>query len=364
MSMSQTGHQNTATAAVVQQQSSPQPNFAPKKCWICLGVVNLDESENAQLKRAFFQSTTSYVVGGQRLTTTQQQQDQQQGQIKLKAFTDRFVLAICKCRKKLAHMSCFNSYIDLKQSGNINIDIFCSQCNLKYSFYYPYNGKILRFFDFIDQFYNYGSSMMTGLIFFSSAYWCSLSYGAFTFIQIYGYHDAIKLLKNMNLFVLSVSLPAIPVLLVTSRFFSWQKAVVKLFPNYFKLPNENTARKLQQHRNGGGGGAQRNRQVTDEEVDKNDAKILYNIRLVVGGLMLPTIASSLDYMFLSRLGIFKSVLLRTTIAGLAYTIIKGVSKLVYKQKLIWQQTNRDIRDYDGGGTDKSPSSPATCHRLN
>ena len=138
-------HDETPTRASIGQsrtgQASPQPNFAPKKCWICLGVVELNECENAQLKRAFFESTSTRLAAALAGSSNGQSATYDQNEIKLKAFTDRFVLAICKCRKKLAHMSCFNSYIDLKQSGNINIDIFCSQCNLRYSFYYPYNGE-------------------------------------------------------------------------------------------------------------------------------------------------------------------------------------------------------------------------------
>lgn len=61
--------------------------------------------------------------------------------IELSVLFDQFVLSICKCRKKLAHKHCFNNYIDSKQNGNVNIQVACAQCNLKYDFIYPYNGN-------------------------------------------------------------------------------------------------------------------------------------------------------------------------------------------------------------------------------
>ena len=57
-----------------------------------------------------------------------------------------------------------------------------------------------------------------------------------------------------------------------------------------------------------------NRQEADadaDEADKDDAKILYNIRLAIGGLMLPTIATTLDHLIFKRFTIIRSTLLRT-----------------------------------------------------
>jgi hypothetical protein len=59
---------------------------------------------------------------------------------------NKFVLSVCKCRKKLSHLNCFNNYIDMKQNGDVNIEILCSKCNFKYEFEYPYNSLYLSFF--------------------------------------------------------------------------------------------------------------------------------------------------------------------------------------------------------------------------
>lgn len=63
--------------------------------------------------------------------------------VQLKRLFNRIILSACKCRKKLAHESCFNKYIDLRQSGNVKIQLACQQCNLKYEFSYPYNGSFI-----------------------------------------------------------------------------------------------------------------------------------------------------------------------------------------------------------------------------
>ena len=132
------------------------PNFAPKKCWICLNIINLDETENRRLRELFFVNTHSNsnsnssnndLASFDYATNTNNNDNKQAANdschyIKLEPFTNKYLLAICKCRKKLAHLSCFNSYIDLKQNGNTNIDIYCTQCNYKYIFDYPYNSKI------------------------------------------------------------------------------------------------------------------------------------------------------------------------------------------------------------------------------
>jgi hypothetical protein len=132
---------------------------------------------------------------------------------------------------------------------------------------------------------------------------------------------------------------------------------------FFKLHNDSSFRKILLLRSSSLSAAATSRQNAaaaagiDEETEKNDAKILYNIRLVIGGLMLPTIATTIDSLLFSRLGLIKSVLARTILAGLSYTFVKGAFKIIYKQKIIWQQTHRDILDYQ-------PPLPATTSTPN
>ena len=124
--------------------------FSIKKCWICLAELDLDETEQLTIQKYFIEKnlyflTSSYSSSSNCASSssrTNYASKLQSNFIQLKLFMDKFVLSVCKCRKKLAHITCFNNYIDMKQNGNINVDIVCSKCNFKYEFEYPYNSKI------------------------------------------------------------------------------------------------------------------------------------------------------------------------------------------------------------------------------
>ena len=108
--------------------------------------------------------------------------------------------------------------------------------------------------------------------------------------------------------------------------------------------------------------------LSDDE--KDDAKLLSTVRLVVGGLLLPTIAISIDKFFLRSFHFSSSTLIRTTIVslpfifvvcfnygdlvlnfilffqgGLVYIGVKGLTKIFLKKKKNWQQANREIQNY-------------------
>lgn len=129
---------NRASRVLEQQQriaqvNRQQVNFSPKKCWLCLEIFQLNDYEYRLIFNCFQNKNKFYFEIKNQIT---------QNRIRLIIINKKIVLTVCKCRKKLAHIDCFNNYIDLKQKGNINIDIFCSQCNFKYEFDYPYNSKL------------------------------------------------------------------------------------------------------------------------------------------------------------------------------------------------------------------------------
>lgn len=55
---------------------------------------------------------------------------------------------------------------------------------------------------------------------------------------------------------------------------------------------------------------------SEDDDEKEDAKFVSRLRLLVGGLFLPTVAISIDKMFLSRCNLSNSVLVRTAIVTL------------------------------------------------
>jgi len=107
-------------------------NVRAKKCWICLSNIDLDLNEQLTIQKYFFEENIYFLSDHNRIKT-----------IHIKIFKRKFLLSVCKCRKKLAHLNCFEEFIDLKQNGDINVDIVCPQCNYKYVFDYPYNSNFI-----------------------------------------------------------------------------------------------------------------------------------------------------------------------------------------------------------------------------
>jgi hypothetical protein len=112
-------------------------SFSPKKCFICLSVFEFNDNEYQTIKNFFLNknynsnnnSSIEILMNKQKI-------------IHLIVLRNKFVMSICKCKKKLAHLECFNNYVDLKQNGNVNVAIVCPQCHFEYAFDYPYNSNL------------------------------------------------------------------------------------------------------------------------------------------------------------------------------------------------------------------------------
>jgi len=288
-----------------------------KKCWICLTILDLDEDELALIQQIFLTNPAQIQIKN----------------IQLRVLFDKFILSICKCRKKIAHEMCFNNYIDSKQNGNVNVLVTCAQCNLAYQFIYPYNGLLLKIFDSIDQFLNISSSSFALISLAVTAYWCSLSFGVITILQIKGIEKGLLMLQNSNIFMASIYLPLIPVALVSGRFLQWEKILQNLMPNFFKCQIKNPDYKQNE--------ADEDDYDEEDQDEKEDMKFLLRVRLVIGGLMLPSIVLTIDRLLCSK----QTNLMRTILIGLGFVAFKGVSKFLYKQKKLWQKENREIMNY-------------------
>lgn len=314
---------------LVNNQTIIQHKAYTRRCWICLTMVELDSHEIDVLRRLFLAKS----LYSDPLVTKKKEKF-----VQLKFLFNKIILTACKCRRKLAHANCFNGYIDARQSGNINIQAACPQCNLKYEFSYPYNGMILQVFDFIDQCLNATSTLTVVGALIITAYWCSLSYGLLTMLQIYGNEEGAEIIKNSSVLVSATFLPLIPIALVVSRFISWERAIERFFLVCFKCTSNETAQKEL---------ADTDQLSNDTEDDtQENAKLISHIRLVLGGLALPTIAVILDNLVF---GLWCSPnsppLIRTTLVGLAFVGVKGISKIFYRKKKCWEEANKSIQDY-------------------
>ena len=109
-------------------------SFSPKKCFICLSVFEFNDQEYEMIKKYFLDRNLILTC---KFKTCM-------NKMGLVVILNKFVLSICKCKKKLAHLDCFNNYVDIKQNGNINISIVCPQCGHEYNFIYPYNSMLIN----------------------------------------------------------------------------------------------------------------------------------------------------------------------------------------------------------------------------
>jgi hypothetical protein len=81
-----------------------------------------------------------------------------------------------------------------------------------------------------------------------------------------------------------------------------------------------------------------------ESESNNSFKRMSSIRLAVGALFLPTIATTIDKYMLKPFFLDNFTLLRTCLAGLAFVSLKGLAKIVYYRKKKWQKLNREIQN--------------------
>lgn len=259
--------------------------------------------------------------------------------VQLRPLFNKFILSACKCRKKLAHLSCFNNYIYMNQSGNINNQMTCQHCNLKYEFSYPYNGLVLRTFDYIDQFLNVSGTMATVGFLIAGAYWCAMSYGVLSILQIYGKDEGAAIVRNTSILVSATLLPCIPIILISSRFIRWEKTVEKCFPSCFQYKSSVYNKKSQHEVD--------ERYDNNEEDELENCRLLKKFRLVVGGLALPSLAVAVDKLILRNLtGSDQSPsIVRTTMIGLAFVTVKGFAKMIYRQQKSMDEENKSIQDY-------------------
>lgn len=124
---------NSSSNNQLRNFSHPRVSFSPKKCWVCTSIFEMNQDEYETIQRYYFDLYSA-------------EDPKNANKIKLISIMNKFILSICKCRKKLAHFECFQNYIDLKQNGNVSVDLFCSQCSYKYEFIYPLNSIKVSFF--------------------------------------------------------------------------------------------------------------------------------------------------------------------------------------------------------------------------
>jgi hypothetical protein len=191
-----------------------------------------------------------------------------------------------------------------------------------------FKGVVLKLFDLIDQFLDVSSTSVTLCGLFLSTYWCSLSFGAITILQTYGIKHGLNILKNSNLFITATFLPLLPFALIGGRFFNWDSILQNFMRKYLLLlfcfsQNFNVFLKVHFFKYKSVTNDQKyndededyndndNDDDDDDDEEKEDLKFLNRIRLVVGGLLLPSTIWAIDKLSFGLIFPKNSILFRT-----------------------------------------------------
>lgn len=92
----------------------------------------------------------------------------------------------CKCRgtTKWVHQTCLQRWVDEKQKGGNMGKVVCPQCQTEYIIVFPNMGIIVLLLDTVDSFIYKGCPFMAAGIVVGAVYWCAVTYGAITVMQV------------------------------------------------------------------------------------------------------------------------------------------------------------------------------------
>ncbi|XP_063715403.1 E3 ubiquitin-protein ligase MARCHF5-like [Symsagittifera roscoffensis] len=259
----------------------------------------------------------------------------------------------CKCRNttKWVHQHCLQRWIDEKQRGNPSIKVACPQCSYPYVINFPKQSNFIRFLEMYEKWIQKSCPILSAGVAAGAIYWTSVSYGAFTLMQILGAREGLELLEKGDPLFLLIGMPAIPVCLVLGKLVKWEDLVLKLWRkhskrvmDFFHASHRGTFPYQRDLTTG---------QMTSQQAarDPVEAAIISDpvsaTRVLCGALVLPTISLLFGKVFFQNV---QTSLQRTLLGGLSFVVCKGVLKMYFRQQQFLRTLKRQIEDY----TDPEP----------
>lgn len=244
----------------------------------------------------------------------------------------------CNCRgtTKWVHQSCLQRWVDEKQKGDNIGRVTCPQCQTEYIIVFPNMGVLVLLLDTMDSFIYKGCPFLAAGIVVGAIYWCAVTYGAITVMQVIGQKEGLAIMEQADPLVLLIGLPAIPVALVLGKMIRWEDAVLNFMRK--SLPKIPIIRNLLPF----GVDVATN----TESANDNDLPPLANpvsaTRILCGALLMPTIANMFGKFFFDSV---KSNFHKTVLGGLTFVAIKGCLKIYHKQQQYIRRCQRKILDY-------------------
>lgn len=280
----------------------------------------------------------------------------------------------CKCRgtAKWVHEECLQRWIDEKQKNNTSAKVSCSQCNTEYLIVFPKMSRFFRWAQSYDNILTSFAPLASAAIFLGSVYWCAISYGALTVVQVVGQEEGKLWLENADPITLMVGLPSIPTFLILGKLIRWEDALIKLWQRDWvsRIPLLRTILRAGDKLSNQGGG------VGGEEAGESDSpprrRSVRNIpvnhrsnydgaRIFCGALLLPTVATfvgRLIYPFVSSdfnramlvskqyLDSDNDLMIYLFQGGLTFILSKGMLNIYLRQQQRSMAEKRQVLDYD------------------
>nr|CAI5837328.1 unnamed protein product [Callosobruchus analis] len=243
----------------------------------------------------------------------------------------------CNCRgtTKWVHQACLQRWVDEKQKGGNMGKVVCPQCQTEYIIVFPNMGILVLILDTVDSFIYKGCPFLAAGIVVGAIYWCGVTYGAITVMQVIGQKEGLAIMEQSDPLVLLIGLPAIPVALVLGKMIRWEDALLSFMrKNVSKIP---VIRNLFPFRVDAG----TNTDGTNEEMPPLSNPVSAT-RVLCGALLMPTIANMFGKFFFDSV---KSNFHRTVLGGFTFIAVKGCLKIYHKQQQYIRQCQRKILDY-------------------
>ncbi|XP_028146430.1 E3 ubiquitin-protein ligase MARCHF5 [Diabrotica virgifera virgifera] len=249
----------------------------------------------------------------------------------------------CNCRgtTKWVHQACLQRWVDEKQKGGNLGKVTCPQCQTEYIIVFPNMGVLVLVLDTVDSFIYKGCPFLAAGIVVGAIYWCAVTYGAITIMQVIGQKEGLAIMEQADPLVLLIGLPAIPVALVLGKMIRWEDAVLTFMrKNLSKIPiirnvfpfSECTRLEMNAS--------------SSETSNNEDIPPLSNpvsaTRVLCGALLMPTIANMFGKFFFDSI---RSNFHKTVLGGFTFIAIKGCLKIYHKQQQYIRQCQRKILDY-------------------
>lgn len=112
-----------------------------------------------------------------------------------------FTFLIIKNANDQVHQTCLQRWVDEKQKGGNISKVTCPQCQTEYIIVFPNMGILVLILDTVDSFIYKGCPFMAAGIVVGAVYWCAVTYGAITVMQVCYFFIAKAKMSNIDMYL-------------------------------------------------------------------------------------------------------------------------------------------------------------------